>query len=371
MMVVGQDGFLDHEESFNLYPSQSPKGIDVTYRPSDITSKGIYELVGDTLKICYGEGKRPTEFPTEAERTRILKRVSRTCAPVAQRFANAPGCFWIDEPRNPGVFLGLGGPGVSYLYEKDKDGAAVITMAYLTPDFYSREYRPVIVDAGKNRYLPKCVAGGSAGRRGEGLVALSRWRLDPVLLPADHVAGVGIEAVTADAHRSNAREAQKRARIAKVEVLPWPQLGAAYPFTLTAIDGRKIRSEDFKGKVLVIHCWATSSYPYQPAIVRLKALYAKWHSHGLEIVGVNFDQDIETLEGIRKSETMTWPQVFVPNDDGLRQLWREACGAKTMSSVLLIDQRGILRGDATDKLEEKIAKLLASRAENPPAKLKP
>jgi hypothetical protein len=139
---------------------------------------------------------------------------------------------------------------------------------------------------------------------------------------------------------------------------------------LTAVDGRKIRSEDLKGKVVLIDCWSANSAPSRWKMPELKALYEKWHQRGLEIVGVCLARDLESITEICKSEGLTWPQVFVPDDERVRELWQEASGIESISS-LLIDQQGILQPDSSGKLEEKIAKLLASSSENPAAKPKP
>ena len=70
-----------YEMSFILDPSQKPKCIDVTYmdgeRKSE-SSQGIYELNGDTLKICMSRGNtRPTEFETKADSQRHLMVLKR------------------------------------------------------------------------------------------------------------------------------------------------------------------------------------------------------------------------------------------------------------------------------------------------------
>ena len=54
-----------------LDPSRSPKAIDVTITEGLNKGKsmlGIYEIDGDTLKVCFDEGgkKRPTEFKSAA-----------------------------------------------------------------------------------------------------------------------------------------------------------------------------------------------------------------------------------------------------------------------------------------------------------------
>jgi RNA polymerase sigma factor (sigma-70 family) len=363
IMQVGADGFLDQEDAYKLDPNPRPKAIDLT-SPRFGTYLGIYELQGDTLKICYGE-KRPTEFPAD-DRMLVFKRVSRAFDPVAQRFANAPGCFWIDQPRNPSPFLALGGDGINYFYDVDRFGAVILTMSYLTPGPESREYRPVLLDAAGRRYLPKHIDGGYAGgRRGEAIVTLYRWRMDPNVLSADRVDKIGVEALTPASRLHAAREALGRARSAKIEVLPWPQAGEAYPFTLTAIDGRKIRSEELKGKVVLIDCWATSCSPCMALMRELKTLYERWHQHGLEIIGINFDRDVETAQKACKSDGLTWPQIHVPDDERIRGLWQEAGGIGSIPRMLVIDQHGILQADSTEKLEERIANLLGARAKPP------
>jgi uncharacterized protein (TIGR03067 family) len=71
--------------TFRLDAKARPKAVDVTRTTGDLkgrTTLGIYELDGDSLKVCYsfqGE-KRPTEFATKADRKSFLlvyKRVKK------------------------------------------------------------------------------------------------------------------------------------------------------------------------------------------------------------------------------------------------------------------------------------------------------
>jgi uncharacterized protein (TIGR03067 family) len=70
-----------YEMSFTLDPNQKPKWIDVTYMDGERkgeSSQGIYELNGDTLKICVSRGNtRPTEFETKADSQRHLMVLKR------------------------------------------------------------------------------------------------------------------------------------------------------------------------------------------------------------------------------------------------------------------------------------------------------
>jgi uncharacterized protein (TIGR03067 family) len=171
ILRVGDDGFLDHDQTYKLDPTQRPKAIDVT-DPRIGTFLGIYELEGDTLKIYYSLDNRPAEFPGKSDvmKATVYKRVSRNFAPVAQRFANAPGCFWMINPTPPPASMGT--LGITYFYDKDPDGSVVVTMAYAIRDnplAPRRDLRPILLDAGGNRHLPKLMNGGSGSiRNGEG-----------------------------------------------------------------------------------------------------------------------------------------------------------------------------------------------------------
>jgi uncharacterized protein (TIGR03067 family) len=70
-----------YEMSFTIDPSQKPKWIDVTYMDGERkgeSSQGVYELNGDTLKICMSRGNtRPNDFETKPDSQRhllVLKR---------------------------------------------------------------------------------------------------------------------------------------------------------------------------------------------------------------------------------------------------------------------------------------------------------
>jgi RNA polymerase sigma factor (sigma-70 family) len=352
---IGDDGFVSDRWAYTLDPNKSPRAIDLS-NPKYGIWRGIYRIEGETLTICLNdEGVRPSEFSPKADW--VFKRVSQTPKHVTQRYENAPGCIWMGEPRTPDPH-GSGWGGVVYFYETDSKGAALITLAYSHPGKLISGYRPVILDANGKRYLPDQQQAIGSARQGGHAVALVRYRLDPKVLQANQVAAVGVEGITDDACRIAAREAEERARKAGIEVLPWPEVGKVYPFTLTSLDGGKLRSADLKGKVVVIDCWASWCSPCLALVPELKRCYEKGHKDGLEIIGVCLD-DAETARKVSKSHGMTWPQVMAPpatNEAG--ELWRTAMGLQGIPRVLVIDREGILRADNPAKVEEEIARLL-------------
>jgi len=70
------------EGTYHLEPGHKPKWLDATRTNGTDKGKvlkGIYELNGDELKMCFGapgDGKRPTDFSTEAggQRLYVFKR---------------------------------------------------------------------------------------------------------------------------------------------------------------------------------------------------------------------------------------------------------------------------------------------------------
>lgn len=358
---LGEDGFIFMEWTIRLDPSRKPKAIDLINR-KDGTLLGIYRLEGDSLKIHFDVAKRPSEFPAKAETLWDLKRVSRTPEKAIARFPNAPGCFWVIEPTGtPSTMATLG---IVFTYRKDQ-GAALITLAAALPGRNPPDYRPVLLDAKGKRYLPSDTrSGGFSERRGDGgsvIVALSHWRMDPKVLPADKVNRIGIEGLTPEHHRIAARAALERARKEGIEVLSCPEIGKPFDFVLTTLDGKKIRSGDLRGKVVLIDCWATWCSPCRQLLPELKELYEKSHKDGLEIVGVSFDRDAAKLRKTCAKEGLAWPQVMVPSDDKTRQLWEEITGIGGIPRLFLIDRDGVLRADNPEKLKEEIARLLKDK----------
>jgi uncharacterized protein (TIGR03067 family) len=361
LIILGEDGLIDDEWKFTIDPTQSPKAIDLANRRLG-AELGIYELKADTLKIGFfsKSGKRPTEFNPELMAVWELRRDSRTPAKVAPRFANEPGCFWLVEPS--GGWITSATLGTVLVVEKDSDGAALITLAGALPGSQRPEYRPVLLDKGKNRYLPERLrVGGISSRRDGTVVALSRWRMDSKVLPADKVSAIGIEVLTPEYHRLAARAAVERARKEGAEVLPWPEVGQTYDFVLTTADGKKVRARDLRGKVVLIDCWATWCSPCVALLPELKELYENCHKDGLEVIGVSFDEDAAKFKAKCAQLGLPWPQVLVPPDEKTRNLWNEVTGISGVPRLLLIDRDGVLRADQPARLKEEVARLLQEK----------
>src|SRR5262245_16708506 len=91
----------------------------------------------------------------------------------------------------------------------------------------------------------------------------------------------------------------------------------------------------------------------------LKKLYEQHRKDGLEIVGVCFDRDADKARKTVTSKGLDWPQVLVPADEKIRDLWEEATGIEALPRLLLLDHSGVLRADCgPGEIKDQIAKLL-------------
>jgi uncharacterized protein (TIGR03067 family) len=81
-----KDGETIAEGTYEVDPTKKPKTIDfkivttIAERDKGTTSLGIYEIEGDTLKVCRdwpGEGKRPGDFSAGADSKQILGEYKR------------------------------------------------------------------------------------------------------------------------------------------------------------------------------------------------------------------------------------------------------------------------------------------------------
>jgi peroxiredoxin len=92
------------------------------------------------------------------------------------------------------------------------------------------------------------------------------------------------------------------ARIKRLDLLgqPIPELG---DHDLT---GRPIAAADFAGKVVLFDFWATNCRPCLEELPRLRAVYRDCQPHGLEIVGLSFDEERAVLDQFLMQEPLPW-----------------------------------------------------------------
>ncbi len=74
-LITIKDPKREEKANFKLDPTKNPRTIDITpEKGKEEMVRGIYELKGDSLKICFNNpgGARPAEFASKAGTEQVL-----------------------------------------------------------------------------------------------------------------------------------------------------------------------------------------------------------------------------------------------------------------------------------------------------------
>ncbi|MFV1966143.1 MAG: redoxin family protein [Pirellulaceae bacterium] len=122
--------------------------------------------------------------------------------------------------------------------------------------------------------------------------------------------------------------------------------------------GAPLELARFRGRVVLVHYWATWCEPCKRDMENLKALQAKFARRGFSVVGVNLDSDAGTPSDYVRTQRLGWPQLY--ESGGLDSRLANEMGILTLPTMLLIDKTGrvVRRNIHVGELETEIAKLL-------------
>jgi cytochrome c biogenesis protein CcmG/thiol:disulfide interchange protein DsbE len=150
--------------------------------------------------------------------------------------------------------------------------------------------------------------------------------------------------------------------------VPSPLVGRPAPaFELTTFDGKAVRLESLRGKVVVLNFWASWCYPacYEEAPV-LQANWLRAKAQGVIVLGVAIqDKEPASLEFIQRFG-LTFPNA--PDPTGRVSI---DYGVYGVPETFVIDRRGVIRrkhvGAVTEAVfREWVEPLLGETAESAP-----
>ncbi|HET6329064.1 MAG TPA: TlpA disulfide reductase family protein [Planctomycetaceae bacterium] len=113
------------------------------------------------------------------------------------------------------------------------------------------------------------------------------------------------------------------------------------------VDGKPFDISQYKGKVVIVDFWATWCGPCLAELPNLKKIYEKYHDRGLEIVGVNLDDDGEQLAKFLKDNDYPWKILHDSQTKKTDEKKRgfadpnaEFYGITGIPTIILIDRKG-------------------------------
>jgi thiol-disulfide isomerase/thioredoxin len=138
-------------------------------------------------------------------------------------------------------------------------------------------------------------------------------------------------------------------------------VGKTIPLSGKTLEGRSFDLASLKGKVVLVHYWATWADPCKPDLATIKSLQAKFGNQGFMPVGVNVDNDAKEATSYVRQEKLSWPQLY--EQGGLDSPLATNLGVLTLPTMILIgkDGRVINRSVNAGELDAELKKLLPSK----------
>lgn len=114
---------------------------------------------------------------------------------------------------------------------------------------------------------------------------------------------------------------------------------AAPDFTLRTMDGKNLRLQEQRGRVVMINFWATWCAPCRQEMPHLAKLYDKYRGSGFELLAVNVDEEQAKAVGLAQKLNLKFPVLF----DGEKKQVSGLYDLKAMPSTVIIDRDGRVR----------------------------
>ncbi len=110
----------------------------------------------------------------------------------------------------------------------------------------------------------------------------------------------------------------------------------------TLINGKKFSTAQWHGSVVVVDFWATWCPWCRAEMPGIEKLYQRYHSQGLEIVGVPLSDTAAAVRPYLKANPKAaWPEMF---DKGAgNAALAQKLGVSAFPAQCVIDRRGVLR----------------------------
>jgi len=116
-----------------------------------------------------------------------------------------------------------------------------------------------------------------------------------------------------------------------------PVGSVAPPFTGTGLDGAKISSADYAGKVLVLNFWATWCPPCRAETPDLIASYGKLHGDDVAFLGADTSEGPQVVRTFTSIRGVPYPTALGTAAD------YNAFGISALPTTIVIDPKGIVR----------------------------
>lgn len=142
-------------------------------------------------------------------------------------------------------------------------------------------------------------------------------------------------------------------------------------FSATALDGKPISLQQYRGKVVLLDFWAVWNSFCISDILNVKKIYDIYKDHGFEVIGVNLDTDETKLRDYLEENQIPWRQIFTGQER--QSPLAQQYDVKSIPARWLIDRDGkLIAHEANHKLmsrkgrEPSLERLVAAAVKDKP-----
>lgn len=141
-------------------------------------------------------------------------------------------------------------------------------------------------------------------------------------------------------------------------------LGSEIPWEgLNDLEGKPFQFDEYRGKIVILDIWATWCGPCIKELPNIKEVYSKNQAAGVEVIGVNIDENPADLKEFMEKEQLPWKMVVSnePSKMGFETQIVQSLGITGIPFIAVIGRDGKVaalhtRGEAlTKKIEELLA----------------
>ncbi len=121
-------------------------------------------------------------------------------------------------------------------------------------------------------------------------------------------------------------------------LIPIPEQPAATDFTLQDLDSTPYTLQALQGKVVLVNFWASWCPPCIEEMPSMNRIYQRYKGQGLEMLGINFQEEPEQITEFLKQVKVEFPVLF-DQDGSVAHQWN----VFSMPTSFLVDRQGRVR----------------------------